>query len=169
MQYLSKKMRIFALLTFFVGMTFLSAAVPESAFAQTKGLIPCGTSYASDPCTLCHLIVGIQGLIDFGLKKIMLPLAILMIVVAGVIYIISAGNEHLMTLAKTGLTYILAGFAIILAAWIMVNTVLNLVGVKSDLGLSITRWDQFSCSTNSSTPSSTTPTTGSTTGGAGGW
>ena len=169
MQHLSKKMRVRALLIFFAGMTFLSAAVPESAFAQTKGLIPCGTSYASDPCTLCHLIVGMQGLIDFGLKKIMLPLAILMIVVAGVIYIISAGNEHLMTLAKTGLTYILAGFAIILAAWIMVNTVLNLVGVKSDLGLSITRWDQFSCSTNSSTPSSTAPTTGSTTGGAGGW
>lgn len=160
----SKKTRILVVAIFFVGIIFSFAAVPESALAQAKGLIPCGTSYASDPCTLCHLIVGIQGLIDFGLKKIMVPLAILMIVIAGVIYIVSAGNEHMMGLAKTGLTYILVGFAIILAAWVMVNTILNLVGIKSDLGLQITRWDQFSCSTTSSTPptSSSTTTPGAT-------
>ena len=93
---------------------------PKSAvFAQ--GLIPCGHgSASSDACTLCDFIVGFYNLIHFGLE-LLITVTVVGIFIAGVMYIVSAGNEQLITKAKTFLSASLVGFTIVLTAWLLVN------------------------------------------------
>lgn len=111
----------------------------------TGGLVPCGKT-GQEPCTLCHLVIGIQGLIDYG-RKIMTYVAFLMLAVGGILYTVSAGNEKLMTQAKDLLFKVLIGFAIILGAWIIVNYSLILLSRKDNLGIQQAgSWSQFKCS-----------------------
>lgn len=115
-------------------------------------LVPCGktsgTTKEMKPCTLCHLIVGIDRIIDWGFK-ILTFVAIAALVAAGIIYIISAGNEKLMETAKNFAKYTLAGFAIVLGAWLIVNYTMILLSKESDLGIGIISWSEFNCETDS--------------------
>ena len=111
---------------------FLLTFSPLSASAA--GLVPCGrtsddnatTINEGAPCTVCHVIVGGKGIIDWGLR-IMTYVAIAVIVAMAIFYIVSAGNEGMMQKAKSGITASLIGFAIMLGAWLIVNIVLNIL------------------------------------------
>lgn len=119
-------------------------------------LIPCGrntddpaTSINEQaPCTLCHLIIGIKGIIDW-MRTIMTAIAITVIVAMGILYIISTGNDQMMQTAKHGLTASLIGLAIILGAWLIVNFTLTLPIIKVD-GLVKKNWNTVSCDIASS-------------------
>jgi hypothetical protein len=113
--------------------------------AAQAGLVPCGGE-GQDRCTLCHLVVGIQGLLDYG-RKIMTYVALAMIGVGGIMYTVSAGNEALMTQAKGLLGKVLVGFVIILGAWIIVNYSLILLSANGNLGVqNAGSWSEFKCS-----------------------
>lgn len=122
-------------------------------FAVFAGVIPCANSEHSEPCTLCHLIVGFWGLIDYGFK-IFVFVAITGLVIAGIMYIVSAGNEEMMKTAKNFITQILTGFAIILGAWLLIFVMMNYFGVKEDLGIKAEAWNKFKCSTESTVTTS---------------
>ncbi|MFZ2225914.1 MAG: pilin [Candidatus Moraniibacteriota bacterium] len=121
--------------------------------SAASGLVPCGTG-ATDPCTLCHLIVGFKGLLDWGMT-ILVVAAITAVTISGVMYIISSGNPGLITSAKGLLTNSLIGFAIMLGAWLIINTTLTLLSVKTDLGIQKDGWYKFSCSVESATVTAT--------------
>ncbi|MFZ5982618.1 MAG: hypothetical protein ACOYS2_03570, partial [Patescibacteria group bacterium] len=72
---------------FLTSLVLIFASVPPVWSAT--GLVPCGNS-GQEACTLCYLISGIKGLIDWG-AGILGILAIFAILVSGVIYIVSAG------------------------------------------------------------------------------
>jgi hypothetical protein len=130
---------VFFLLSFFI--------LPLSAHA---GVVPCGNSEHPGPCTLCHLIVGFWNIIDYGFK-IMVFIALTGLVIAGIMYIVSAGSEELIKTAKTFIKQILGGLAIILCAWLLIFVVMNYFGVKGDLGIQkADGWAKFTCDTNSS-------------------
>jgi hypothetical protein len=87
-----------------------------------------------------------------------------MLVIAGIVYIVSAGDEGMMTTAKGLLKNAVIGFAIILGAWLIVNTVLWIIGTKEKehpeggtLGIQIDSWNNFSCSTQSSAGTGSEP------------
>lgn len=113
-------------------------------FSANAALVPCGKKGDSGMCTLCDLIVGIKGIMDYGFK-IMVIVAIAMVTIAGIVYIISAGDEGMMSTAKHLLKNALIGFAIILGAWLMINTTMRILGAKSDLGIGVTGWNTFTC------------------------
>ena len=124
-----------------------------SAQAQAAGIVPCGrtdsdaTADEKKPCTLCHLLVGIQRIIDYGFK-IMAFVALVMLVVGGIWYIVSAGNEGMISTAKDIIKGTLFGFAIVLLAWVFVNqTLVLLAGENSDMNISQTNWNSFTCET----------------------
>lgn len=138
---------ILASLLLIVGFYLLFPAVSQAA------LVPCGLSQdnpdtpgndESQMCTLCHLVVGVKGIVDYGFR-IMVIIGIMMIVVAGITYIISAGNEGMMTTAKGLLKNVLIGFSIILGAWLIINTTMLIIGARSDLGIGINNWYTFTC------------------------
>lgn len=123
---------------------------------SSAGIVPCGG--ATDPCTLCHLIIGIHNLIDWG-KNILVTLAIVAIFIAGIIYIISSGNEKMISQAKSFLTASLVGFAVTLAAWLIVDvTIIWIANANPDLNIGIINWNTFTCDTSSSALKGSTPT-----------
>ncbi|MEI7425406.1 MAG: hypothetical protein WCK16_00575 [Candidatus Moraniibacteriota bacterium] len=135
-------------------------ALPRIASA---GIVSCGIT-TTDPCTLCHLIVGIQSILDWAMNTLLIPLSITAISIAGIIYIVSSGNPTLTKQAKDIVGAVLIGFALMLGAWLIVNTIIiTLFSAKTDLGIEKTDWHTFSCTTTSSStgvlPTTTTPTT----------
>jgi hypothetical protein len=128
---------------------------PSISFA---GIVPCGGD--SDPCTLCHLIIGIKNLVDFG-KNILVTATIVAIFISGIIYIVSTGNEKMITKAKTFLSASLIGFALTLGAWLLVNvTIFWIANAKTDLGINVANWFTFTCDTSSSALTGTTGNVG---------
>lgn len=112
--------------------------------ASQAALVPCGGSGQSR-CTLCHLIIGIHGVIKYG-YRIALTVAIAMITVGGIMYILSRGDSGATTKAKTVVSNALIGIIVIFGAWIIVNTTMLLLSAKPNLGVQkATSWDTFKC------------------------
>jgi hypothetical protein len=151
----SNHQAVFLCLLFFL---FLFTSTKVSA----AGLVPCGLG-TSDPCTLCHFIVGIKSLIDWGMG-ILIALSVTAISIAGVIYVVSSGDSELTKKAKSFVTSTVIGFALMLGAWLIINTTLWLFSAKKggdgsyNLGLESKSWNSFSCSTASSTMGTLPPT-----------
>ncbi len=108
---------------------------PPVPSGDSPSLIPCGRNIdnvnTSDidetkPCTLCHIVLGGQGLVAWGLR-IMSIIAITVIFAMGVLYILSAGNSSMMETAKGGMIASLIGFAVMLSAYLIVNVVLTIL------------------------------------------
>ena len=127
----------------------------------SSSLVPCGRSIddsntaevETDPCTICHIIVGGNRLMTWG-RNIMSIIAITVIVAMGILYIVSAGNEGMMKTAKSGMMAALVGFAIMLSAWLIVNVVMNVLVDKGSpdkpfLGLMQDGKFYFYCDTRS--------------------
>lgn len=121
-------------------------------YVHADGLVPCG-GRGESPCTLCHFIVGIHGIVSWFMK-VMVFLALTIITAMGVLYIVSGGNEGMMKTAKGGLWSALVGVLIVLFAWLIVNvTMFWILPANDDLGVEaefrITSGFQFQCDTTS--------------------
>jgi hypothetical protein len=162
--------------SFFLGLFlfsfFVSISFPSPANAA---IVPCGRNVddpttsidETKPCTLCHLVIGGKKIIDWGLK-VMTYVAIAIIVAMAILYIVSTGNEGLMKTAKGGLMTALAGFAVMLGAWLIINTTLRIFTAKVPGLVTSSTGFGFTCDTTSlaGTAVSTTGTGGTTPGGA---
>lgn len=165
-------------------MTSVFVAIVFSAFmsmmpmqSAQAAIVPCGRiiteendgnkknpqqiGSVTDPCTLCHLFVGIDNIIRWGLK-IVAFISTIIIVIAGIMYIVSTGNESMMQAAKKALMYALAGVAIMLLGWVIVHFVIGMVvgnmnGNVNIQGGGTTYWGAFSCTGNTTTPPTTNP------------
>lgn len=168
-----RRLLSFVMLLFFV----LSFSLPLSVSAA--GFVPCGRN-VDDPatainetatCTLCHVIVGGKGVMDWGMR-VMVAIGLVVITAMGIWYIVSAGDKGMIEQAKSGIKSTLIGVAAILGAWLLVNTVLLLVAQSSDasqnptLGLRVTNGFHFSCDTQSLANTGVSSTTGAGTGTA---
>ena len=126
----------------------------------TGGLVPCGHgNNPANACTLCSFIVGFHNLVQFGLG-LLITLTVVGIFFSGAMYIISSGNEQLITKAKTFLSASLVGFSLVLAAWLLVNVVMWAISYNTSV-IQQTNWWTFSCTSTgtSATPSTATPNT----------
>lgn len=120
---------------FLIGFLFLLV----SPVLAADGIVPCGHGTA---CTLCDLIVGIKKIFDYGIKIIAI-ITIACATFAGVMYVVSSGNESTMESAKNFLKASLIGLAVVLCAWVIVNTVITvLMPTKTDLGIG-KKWSEF--------------------------
>ena len=139
---------LFGILNVFVAKENHSLVVnipTANAAGDTGGLIPCG--HGSDPnnrCTLCDLFVGIGRIIDWG-RNILVAVALAALVIGGIMYIVSAGNQQMMESAKNVIKQALIGVAIVLGAWLIINTIIWLLVVKSDMGVGAGNWWNFDC------------------------
>lgn len=109
-------------------------------------LVPCGKTADGTMCTLCDLIVGIQNLARY-IMSIMIVFGILAIVIAGILYIVSAGTPGLMGMAKAAIRNALIGTLVCLLAFLIIATVMNVLVAKTNLGVQrATNWYTFQCS-----------------------
>jgi hypothetical protein len=90
-------------------------------------LVTCGRGPdINSACTLCDIVKGISVLTTY-IRDIMVFIALAVITAMGIMYIVSAGNQEMMETAKKGIWASLAGIAIILLAWVVVNTIMFVV------------------------------------------
>jgi len=141
-----------------LGVALVTLPLPVEA----AGLVPCGrneddnTTTSIDetlPCTVCHVIIGGQGLITWGLG-IMTVIAITVAFAMAVLYVVSAGDQGMMQTAKGGIFAALIGFGVMLSAWLIVNIVLTILVDPEDTskplgGLVQEGAFQFSCDISS--------------------
>ena len=116
---------------------------------DSAGLIPCGKNY-NDPatswdecadCTLCHLILMGQLIIEF-LVKMAAIFAILAIIGGGLIYVFSIGSAGTIEKAKTMIKYALLGFLVVFIAWAVIDSILVLMGYIDPIGGD---WHMMNC------------------------
>ena len=148
---LMKKTIIFLLLVIFIGNFLFSFSVSairsydgydKEVFYQ--GLVPCGKSEAApangdepaespevkNPCQFCHLFVMLDGIIDFVLLDILPWVVVLMILIAGIMFYFAGGNPSLLLQAKKLITSVVIGLIIILCAYLIIGTILTVLGVQ---------------------------------------
>lgn len=158
---IKSKMKKFFIIVFLTGLLFLpliSLAGEYKVQGRTvhyQGLIPCGKSAVGPgesievtyPCQFCHLLVMLDGIIDFLLFKIIPLIAVLMLVVGGIMFFFASGSPKVYETAKNLISSVIKGLVIIFSAWIIVNTVFMFIGL-SEFGLSLTgpdKWNQINC------------------------
>jgi len=140
-----KKTIVFLLLVIFIGNLLFSFSVLAGEYegyggtVKYEGLVPCGKSSVGpnedeevkNPCQLCHLFVMLDGIIDFVLLDILPWIIILMILIAGIMFYFAGGNPSLLLQAKKLITSVVIGVTIILCAYLIIGTVLTVLGVQS--------------------------------------
>ena len=148
--------------TLFVGLVFsLIVLAPLDASAA---IIPCGE--ANNPCTACDAFGLISNALSYLVGLITLVI-VLVIVWAGVQIVTSKGDPGSISKAKGMLWNAIVGFAILLVAWLGVDTVIKvLTNNEATFGRPWNQIDVNQCNPPAYTVP-VTPTGSSTPGGTG--
>lgn len=92
---------------------------PECRYENIKGNIT--------GCTLCHIAILVINLSNFSIYWIALPATALLVAAGGMFLLTSAESEERRTLGKRILTDTMIGLAIVLLAWMTVDTTIKLL------------------------------------------
>jgi len=131
-----------------------TCACPKCPPELEGGLVPCGRMCDDtntdicecDPCTLCHLFVLFKRIVDFLAKDVLFPLAVLMIIIGGVMFLTAAGDPGRIGNAKKILTAVVIGLVIIFLAWLIVDTIIGvLVRTDNPFGMVLRNWSDIPC------------------------
>lgn len=117
--------------------------IPVFSFAQVKvdtdnkGLIPCGRDLNADgtiknPCEFGHAMILINNVIKFVLFKLAMPIAAIMFAWAGVLMVTAGGSTERVGKARRIFTNVAIGFIIAVIAWLIVRTILAILGFEGD-------------------------------------
>jgi len=93
-------------------------------------IVPCGLSENSDktaynetdPCTLCLLWQTISNIINFISFNLSLPVAALLFIIAGILFVVAGSDEKKVDLAKTIFKNTVIGLVIIFCSWLLIDT-----------------------------------------------
>ena len=161
-------MRQILFLVLLVSIIFTGFTVPT--VSRAAGLVVCALN-ADDPvtefnetapCTACHVLYMAKIIIDW-IIKVMTVIGIAVIFAMGILYIVSVGNEKILSTAKGGIKAALIGITVILCAWLIVNTIIRISGSSGYFsGYFQNGTFSFTCD-----PNSTAGSAGSTGFGAG--
>ncbi len=92
-------------------------------------------------CDICDLVASLAGFISL-LVTISFSLGLFFAIISGFMRIFTWGDERKNKLAKNGLKYSLIGLIICLVAYLMVATIFQMLGFKSD------NWFEIKCNSN---------------------
>lgn len=109
--------------------------VPAISFAEPQplgSLVPCDNS-KEHPCGFNELLDMINKVIKFIIFKMAVPIAAIMFFYAGFM-MVTAGGEiaSARTRAKNIFTNTVFGLILVIAAWLIVRTLLSILGYQGD-------------------------------------
>ena len=135
------RIRIGSILAFGIFVSLL--LFPVEIFAQ-EGIVPSGRDgdFSPDGFGSCELVATINNTIRFlvGITGI---LAVIAFMYAGFVMVVSAGDTAMIEQAKRVFANVLIGFAILLSAFLVINTIMNML-IGNEEGL--VNWNQVECS-----------------------
>jgi len=104
----------------------------NSSSGSANGLIPCGTTANPTPCGGSsgwnQLMQLINNVVNFILFRLVVPIAAIMFAYAGFELLTAGGEVSKMSKAKKIFMNVAIGLIIAAAAWLIVHTVLQIVG-----------------------------------------
>lgn len=110
--------------------------VSFAAWTPGTPLVPCdntptvtGTSVTyAHPCNFNALMTMVNTVISFILFGMAIPIAAIMFVYAGFELVTSGGSTEKRGIAKKVFTHAVIGIVLAVAAWVIVNTILSILG-----------------------------------------
>lgn len=115
--------------------TVIILASPFIVSADITPLVPCGTSYAPQPCTICHLFELTQKILNFLAWIIAPTIAVLVIAVGGFKMLTSGAKPELRREGLNAIKIAITGMVIVFGAWAIINeTLLFFTSEKSAEG-----------------------------------
>ena len=122
-----------SILSFYAN-TVSAQALCDESFNGTDGLVPCGRTLNANgtvfcPCTFGHIGKLVLNIFNFIVNVVAVPLAGLIIVISGVLFMISGSSPNLYSKAKNMLWWTLIAILLILTSWLIIHTVLWALGV----------------------------------------
>lgn len=124
--------------------------VSLAEYSAKKGLVPCGsTASGVEYCSLCHLYVLIQNILDFVMWYIAPVVAVLAIGIAGFKILISGANPGQRADGYKIIKTTITGLAIMFAAWVVMNEALLFFTSSQMTGTATiltNPWNEVKCS-----------------------
>ena len=112
---------------------------PPPPIDSGSGLVKCGLSDANgkieNPCGFDQLLKLINDVISFVFTNLILPFAAIMFAYAGFELITSGGETSKREKAKKIFTNVAIGLIVAAAAFLIVKTILLIVGARTDIGI----------------------------------
>jgi len=118
--------------------SFLFLLTGRLAYAA---FVPCGPGTAKPECELCDFFVLINNLLVFAFEIIAF-IAVVMAIVGGIFFFFAGTSPEALRRAKGIIISVVIGIAIILSAWVIVNTIFDQLGVIETEGW---QWWNIQC------------------------
>jgi len=107
------------------------------------GLVPCG-GQGEEECNLCHLWQLADNVLDFITLQLVFPIAAILFVASGIVFLTSGGNEEKVKLARTIFTNTVIGLMIVLCSWLLIDTLISTIaGSGNEAAGVVTAWEDF--------------------------
>jgi hypothetical protein len=124
-----------------LGLFFVPASVLAQEGSWPGPLVPCGRSDQNEPCTVCHAGELAKNLFDLIIKYLMPVAAVIALMVGGFFFFFGGANESALKTGKTIIRNTLIGVLIVLAAWLVVNTLVHALFPQNVAN----SWYKFQC------------------------
>ncbi len=108
---------------------FIGLFTSVSAADSVKGFLPCGGA-GQEICEGKHIFEMISNILDFVLKVLIPLIVVFMVMKAGYELIVSADKAKALSEVKGSIGSIVKGVFLMLAAWLIVKTIITLMGVN---------------------------------------
>jgi len=131
---------ILVIAVIFVAFSPAFALAQQSPGFDIFPIVTCGTQ-ETPPCTPCGLLDLTENVVKFVTIGVTGPVAALMFIYSGFLFLFYAANPSMVSRAKTVMTNTVYGVAIILMAWIIVVQLIKTVAPSS----AADRWFEFNC------------------------
>ncbi len=111
-------------------MIFSLILIPFAVFAVSSPIVQCGTEKdasgnISNACTVCDLFTLVDRVVDFMLEVIAFPLAVIMFLYGGFMWITAGGDSGKITKGRKAIEYAVYGMIVAFAAWLIIDTILK--------------------------------------------
>lgn len=142
-------MNIFKLVVSFI--LLFAASLPLFALAQDFPIPYWGPLLENCPggatnCNLCHLIKTGWNISRFFLTLLFVIAVPAMVAIGGIMIMVSGANEGLLALGKKILTGAVVGLLIGMSAFLIISTIIWLVGAQTDnIGSGKLAWPEIVC------------------------
>ena len=118
---------------------FSCLLVAKLALAQGDGLVPCGPGTSTPQCRLCDLAILANNIINW-LTTVSFALAVLFTMYGGYVIMTAGIKPDRLQHGKDVIKAVVIGLAIILVAWVFINTVLQVL-----TGSQFGPWNRIAC------------------------
>ncbi|MEA3453198.1 MAG: hypothetical protein U9Q96_02610 [Patescibacteria group bacterium] len=107
----------------------VAACCPGGASNPESGILPCGSICC--PCTLCFFFVLIERILEFIFFNLAPPLALLMLIIGGGMFMLATGEPQKVMQARKIITSVLIGIAVIYGSFFFIGLFLQAIGLAA--------------------------------------